>query len=180
MLKLSDEEPELVINATNQKKKKYNTKKKSNTNESKPLKVIDLNVTPTDTSLTKPKKKPQIMLSTIKELEEKALKSVIVNKTKLNAVSISINDTPNEDVQNVEEPTKLVENTQEKIDIDDFNNTVNDMKVQPSVPEIILSPYVCTTRGQKWKPSPRKPPKLSELHDKYEDNNIADMYRYLL
>jgi len=67
-------------------------------------------------------------------------------------------------------------NLQEEIDMDNFNNTIDEMK--PVVPEIVLSPFVCTTRGHKWKPSPRKPPKLSELYDKYEDNNVADNFRY--
>lgn len=136
-------------------------------------------MTPTDTSLTKPMKKSRLILSTIKELEEKALKSIMINKAKSKKINILINDTPIEDIENLEESTKLVENLQEKIDIDDFNNTVNEMNVETSVPEVVLSPYVCTTRGKKWKPTPCKPPKLSELFDKYEDDNVADKYKYL-
>jgi hypothetical protein len=164
----------LVINATISKKKNVNTKKKSN--ESKPLKVINLNVTPTDTSLTKPNKKPRAILSTIKELEEKALKSMIINNTKPNTVNILINDTPIKDIENLEKSTEVIDNLQENIDIEDFNNTINEMKVQQT-PDIVLSPYVCTTRGQKWKPSPRKPPKISELIVKYEEDNVADVYK---
>jgi len=142
-------------------------KKKNKTNECKPFKHVNINVEPTDTSLTIPIKKPRINLSTIKEMKEFEEKSN--TKTILNKIKIVKDDTPT-----------LIEkenNLQGDIDnIDNFNNTIDEMKVV--VPEIILSPFVCTTRGQKWKPSPRKPPKLSELYDQYEDNTIADNYRY--
>lgn len=74
------------------------------------------------------------------------------------------------------ESTILIRNQPEEPNtLGDVNITINDMK--PPIPEVVLSPYVCTTRGQKWKPSPRKPPKLSELFNKYEDDNVADNYR---
>lgn len=99
-----------------------------------------------------------------------------INKIKSN-VNILINDTPIEDKENLEKSTELAENLQENIDIEDFNNTIDEMKVQPAS-DVVLSPFVCTTRGQKWKPSPRKPPKLSELIDKYEeDPDVADVYK---
>lgn len=114
-------------------------------------------------------------------MEDKALKSININsKTKQKTVLTVSNDdatlvknknTPKED------STKLVENIQQENDLDNFNNTIDELNIKPPVPEIVLSPFVCTTRGQKWRPSPRKPPKLSELFDKYEDDNIADTYR---
>lgn len=75
--------------------------------------------------------------------------------------------------------TKLVELQEKSNDIEEFNNTINDMVPKTQIPEVVLSPFVCTTRGQKWRPSPRKPPKLSERFAKYENDNIADIYRYL-
>lgn len=162
---------ELVVDHVNSKTKTLNTskisKKTNKTNECKSFKLVKINVEPTDTSLTIPIKKPKVNLSTIKELKEFEEKSN--TKTILNKIKVVKNDTPT-----------LIEkknNLQGDIDnIDNFNNTIDEMK--PAVPEIVLSPYVCTTRGQKWKPSPCKPPKLSELYDQYEDNTIADNYRY--
>ncbi|XP_001946138.2 uncharacterized protein LOC100160802 isoform X1 [Acyrthosiphon pisum] len=150
-----------VISKTKTLKTSKISKKTNNTNE---YKFVNINVEPTDTSLTIPIKKPRINLSTIKELKEEKSNT----KTIMNKIKIVKDDTPT-----------LIEkenNLQEDIDnIDNFNNTIDDMKLV--VPEIVLSPFVCTTRGQKWKPSPRKPPKLSELYDQYEDNTIADNYR---
>lgn len=82
---------------------------------------------------------------------------------------------------NSNDSTILVRKIQDPYDIGELNNTIDEMKIKPSAvaPEVVLSPFVCTTRGEKWKPSPRKPPKLSELFDKYEDDDIADMYKYL-
>lgn len=152
-----------VISKTKTLKTSKISKKTNKTNE---YKLVNINVEPTDTSLTIPIKKPRINLSTIKELKEFEEKSN--TKTILNKIKIVKDDTPT-----------LIEkenNLQEDIDnIDNFNNTIDEMK--QVVPEIVLSPYVCTTRGQKWKPSPRKPPKLSDLYDQYEDNTIADNYR---
>lgn len=160
----------MVADHTISKKKALKTSKISKitnkTNECKPLKLVNINVEPTDTSLTIPIKKPRIILSTIKELKELDEKSD--TKTTMNKIKIAIDDTP-----------ILIEkenNLQGDIDEENLNNTIDVMK--PEVPEIVLSPFVCTTRGQKWKPSPRKPPKLSELYDKYEDNSVADNYRY--
>jgi len=156
-----------VISKTKTLKTSKISKKTNKINECKPLTLININVEPTDTSLTIPIKKPRINLSTIKELKELEEKSN--TKTILNKIKIV-----------KEETTTLIEkenNLQEDIDVENLNNTIDDMK--PVVPEIVLSPFVCTTRGQKWKPSPRKPPKLSELYDKYEDNTVADNYRYL-
>lgn len=160
----------LVADHTISKTKTLKTSKISKitnkTNECKPLKLVNINVEPTDTSLTIPIKKPKIILSTIKELKEFDEKSN--TKSTLNKIKIAKADTPT-----------LIEkenNLQGDIDVENLNNTIDVMK--PEVPEIVLSPFVCTTRGQKWKPSPRKPPKLSELYDKYEDNTVADNYRY--
>ncbi|XP_026807338.1 uncharacterized protein LOC113549980 isoform X1 [Rhopalosiphum maidis] len=141
------------------------SKKTNKPNECKPLKLVNINVESTDTSLTKPIKNPRVLLSTIKELKEFEEKSN--TKTILNKIKIVEDNAPTS--------TENVNNLQEEIDMDNFNNTIDEMK--PVVPEIVLSPFVCTTRGHKWKPSPRKPPKLSELYDKYEDNNVADNYR---
>ncbi|KAL5235269.1 hypothetical protein ACI65C_002679 [Semiaphis heraclei] len=159
----------LVADHTISKTKTLKTSKISKitnkTNECKPLKLVNINVEPTDTSLTIPIKKPKIILSTIKELKEFDEKSN--TKSTLNKIKIAKADTPT-----------LIEkenNLQGDIDVENLNNTIDVMK--PEVPEIVLSPFVCTTRGQKWKPSPRKPPKLSELYDKYEDNTVADNYR---
>lgn len=85
-------------------------------------------------------------------------------------VSISIEN--NENLEKV--ATNLVKSSHEE-SVDNFNNTINP-NLQDA--EVKLSPFVCTTRGQKWRPSPRKPPKLSKLFAKYEDDNIADTYRY--
>ncbi|XP_060873238.1 uncharacterized protein LOC132947068 isoform X2 [Metopolophium dirhodum] len=152
-----------VISKTKTLKTSKISKKTNKTNE---YKLVNINVEPTDTSLTIPIKKPRINLSTIKELKEFEEKSN--TKTILNKIKIVKDDTPT-----------LIEkenNLQEDVDnIDNLNNTIDEMKLV--VPEIVLSPFVCTTRGQKWKPSPRKPPKLSELYDQYEDNTIADNYR---
>lgn len=114
-------------------------------------------------------------------MEDKALKSIKINhKTKPKIVLTVSNDDATL-IQNKntlkEDSTKLVENIQKEIDLDNFNNTIDELNIKPSAPEVVLSPFVCTTRGQKWRPSPRKPPKLSELFDKYEDDNIADTYR---
>jgi len=141
------------------------SKKTNKTNECKPLKLVNINVEPTDTSLTIPIKKPKIILSTIKELKEFDEKSN--TKATLNKIKIAKDDNPTL----IEKENNLQEDIVENLD-----NTIDVMK--PVVPEIVLSPFVCTTRGQKWKPSPRKPPKLSELYDKYEDNTVADNYRY--
>lgn len=164
-----NKEPELVVDHITSKTKTLKTskitKKTNNTNECKPLKVVNINVEPTDTSLIKPIQKPKIILSTIKELkefEEKSNTETILNKIK----------TVNDDTPTLIEKEN---NLQGDMDINNFNNTIDEMK--PIVPEIVLSPFVCTTRGLKWKPSPRKAPKLSELYDKYEDDNIADNYR---
>ncbi|XP_022166589.1 uncharacterized protein LOC111031102 isoform X2 [Myzus persicae] len=158
-----------VISKTKTLKTSKISKKTNKTNECKPLKIINVNVEPTDTSLTIPIKKPRVNLSTIKELKEIEEKSN--NKTMLNKIKIVKDNSPT-----------LIEkeknNLQEDIDVENLNNTIDEMK--PVVPEIVLSPFVCTTRGQKWKPSPRKPPKLSELYDKYEDNTVADNYRKCL
>lgn len=128
--------------------------------------------------------KPRPKLSTIKEikdLEDNAIKSIA--KTKLKTIKTLINKPPTVaesiEIDNFEdESTKLIRNLQNTEC--DINNTVNEMKPKPPASEIVLSPFVCTTRGQKWKPSPRKPPKLSELLNKYEDGNIADTYRYII
>ncbi|CAI6363067.1 unnamed protein product [Macrosiphum euphorbiae] len=157
----------LVVDHVISKTKTLKTSKISKkTNKSNENKLININVEPTDTSLTIPIKKPRIMLSTIKEMKEYEEKSN--TKTILNKIKVVKDDTPT-----------LIEkenNLQGDIDnIDNFNNTIDEMKLV--VPEIVLSPFVCTTRGQKWKPSPRKPPKLSDLYDQYEDNTIADNYR---
>jgi len=180
-----DDESELFDNQVLPKKVLSKTNKKSKMNESKLLKVIDVNNTLSGTSLIKPIEKPRPKLSTIKELEEKAMYSNIKAKldreAKLNSAKTEpINITPklvdNNEISE-EKSTKLVRDLLEA-NSDDFNNTVNEMKPKTQIPEIVLSSFVCTTRGQKWKPSPRKPPKLSELFNKYEENNIADMYRY--
>lgn len=170
----SDEVIELVVN------RERSLKKKSKTNMChEPLLTININVAPTNTSLNKPVEKARAKLSTIKEikdLEENAMNSV---KTKLKKTKTLKNNSSTlvESKDNIEEEsTKLVRNLQNTVN--DFNNTIDDMKPKP--PEIVLSPFVCTTRGQKWKPSPRKPPKLSELFIKYEDDNIADTYRCAL
>lgn len=162
----------------------------SKTNESKPLKALNINVAPTDTSLTKPVEKPRVKLSTIKEvrgLEEKATKLLnAYANTKPNHVKTFKTEVPStlatEQIEgNLNDSTILVRKIQEACDVDELSNTVDEMKMKPLVPqEVVLSPFVCTTRGEKWKPSPRKPPKLSELFDKYEDDNIADTYKYLL
>lgn len=114
-------------------------------------------------------------------MEEKAIKSIKINaKTKPNSILTVSNDTETliKNKNTLQEAsTKLVENVQEENDFDNFNNTIDELNIKPPVPEIVLSPFVCTTRGQKWKPSPRKPPKLSQLFNKYEDDNIADTYR---
>jgi len=158
----------VVVDHVTSKTKTLKTSKISKkTNKTNENKLININVEPIDTSLTIPIKKPRINLSTIKELKEFEEKSN--TKTILNKIKNVKDDTPT-----------LIEkenNLQGDIDnIDNFNNTIDEMKLV--VPEIVLSPFVCTTRGQKWKPSPRKPPKLSELYDQYEDNSIADNYRY--
>ncbi|XP_025193881.1 guanylate kinase-associated protein mars [Melanaphis sacchari] len=164
-----NEELELVEDHAISKMKTLKTskvsKKTNKSNECKPLKLININVESTDTSLMKPMKKPRVILSAIKELKEFEEKSN--TKTTLNKIKIVKDNAPtlNENENNL----------QEEIDMDNLNNTIDKMK--PVVPEIVLSPFVCTTRGHKWKPSPRKPPKLSELYDKYEDNNVADNYR---
>lgn len=153
-----------VISKSKTLKSSKISKKTNKSNECKPLKLVNINDESTDTSLTKPIKKPRIILSTIKEMkEEKSNTKKILNKIKIvkdNAPTLIENEN----------------NLQEEIDMDNFNNTIDEMK--PVVPEIVLSPFVCTTRGHKWKPSPRKPPKLSELYDKYEDDNVADNFRY--
>ncbi|KAE9524738.1 hypothetical protein AGLY_014788 [Aphis glycines] len=160
-------EPELVedhvISKSKTLKSSKISKKTNKSNECKPLKLVNINDESTDTSLTKPIKKPRIILSTIKEMkEEKSNTKKILNKIKI------VKDNSPTLIENEN-------NLQEEIDMDNFNNTIDEMK--PVVPEIVLSPFVCTTRGHKWKPSPRKPPKLSELYDKYEDNNVADNFR---
>lgn len=144
------------------------------------LKIISINEAPTNTSLNKPIEKTRPKLSTIKELEEKALLSNV--KTKLSSIqTISIDSFPSTESHKTfkEISTKLVELQEKSNDVEEFNDTINDMVPNPQIPEVVLSPFVCTTRGQKWRPSPRKPPKLSERFAKYEDDNIADMYRYL-
>lgn len=128
--------------------------------------------------------KPRSKLSTIKEikeLEDKAIKSLNINpKTKPNSVLTASNDSEalvkNKNTLK-EDSTKLVENVQYENDLHNLNTTIDELNIKPPAPEIVLSPFVCTTRGQKWRPSPRKPPKLSQLFDKYEDDNIADSYR---
>lgn len=174
----------LLLAAVDLKQKSSKTIKKK-TNGSQCLTVINVNAAPTDTSLTKAVKNPRAKLSTIeeiKELEDKAAKSIIINaKTKLNSFPAVSNDTTTS-IKNKNIPkevsTKLVENVQKENYTDNFNNSIDKLNTKTPVPEIVLSPYVCTTRGQKWKPSPRKPPKLSELFDKYEDDNVADTYKY--
>jgi len=179
-----NDESGLFDNQVLPKKVLSKTNKKSKMNESKLLKVIDVNNTLSGTSLIKPIEKPRPKLSTIKELEEKAMytniKAKLDREAKLNSAKTEpINITPklvdNNEISE-EKSTKLVRDLLEA-NSDDFNNTVNEMKPKTQIPEIVLSPFVCTTRGQKWKPSPRKPPKLSELFNKYEENNIADVYR---
>lgn len=148
-------------------------------NTSTPLKTININDIPTDTSLTKPIEMLKTKLSTIKELEleDKTSKSTVIN-VKANSVKTMTSDIPKstKNKDNLEDSTVLTRELLETSSVDNFNNTVDEMKSAP-VPEIVLSPFVCTTRGQKWKPSPRKPPKLSELLDIYDDDNIADTYK---
>lgn len=165
-------------------KKKVTNKNGKNTNhKSKILKVIEINNEIPDTSLKTPIEIPRTKLSTIKETDEKLLKSTNTGvRTKLmNGIKIKMNNvsTSNEKKDEEVESTKYVTVLQEEIDINVFNNTVDEMKPNPLVPEVVLSPYVCTTRGKKWIPPPCIPPKLSELRGKYEDNNIADLYMYL-
>lgn len=75
-----------------------------------------------------------------------------------------------------EEPIKLIRELQEKTkSVEEFNNTINEMLPNSSTAEVVLSPFVCTTRGKKWRPSPLKPPKLSEIFAKYEDNSEDDI-----
>lgn len=154
------------------KKKASKTNKK---NELKSLKVINLNVAPTDTSLTKPIKKPQTKLSIINELEEKP-SNVIVRSKKVTTVLTNI---PSSNHLNLQAEKGSIVNLQCENDVDNFNNTMDQSQILPT-PEVVLSPFVCTTRGQKWKPSPVKPPKLSELYVKYEVDNVADTYRYII
>jgi len=174
------------VSQTLPKNKKSTNKNVNKTNhESKPLKIININDAPTDTSLMTQIEKPRTKLSTIKETDEKLIKSINVNvkQEMMNGIKIVTNDVPTQiekkDDLNEEGSTKLVKVLQEDIDMDIFNNTIDKMKPTPPAPEVVLSPYVCTTRGKKWKPTPRKPPKLSELFEKYEDDNVADSYRYL-
>lgn len=91
-------------------------------------------------------------------------------KTKSVTKNASMSSVYKDEISN--ESTKLIRNVPV---LEEHNNTIED--ILPPAPEVVLSPFVCTTRGQKWKPSPRKPPKLSELYDKYEDDNDADTYR---
>lgn len=91
----------------------------------------------------------------MKEFEEKSNMKTMKKKKK----HVNYNSSP------------ILVSTEENV-----HNTID--KINPVVPEVVLSPFVCTTRGQKWKPSPRIPPKLSELFDKYEDDNVPDKYRY--
>ncbi|XP_050428746.1 guanylate kinase-associated protein mars [Adelges cooleyi] len=155
--------------------KKKVTKSNKKSANSEPLQTININLEPTNTSLVIKKEIPKSKLSTITEIEEntaknnetKLKKKLIHNNVKKNQSTLSI-----ENKESIEESTKLIRNV-----IDDLDNTVNDMKHTVSETPVVLSPYVCTTRGQKWRPSPRKPPKLSELFDKYEDNSVADVYR---
>lgn len=154
-------------------------KKASKKNDSKSLKVININVAPTDTSLTIPIKKPQTKLSIIKELEEKA-SNIIVRSKKVASVSKYMPSSTQIKLHEEEGSTVAVRNLQHENDVDDFNNTMDQIAQAPPIPEIVLSPFVCMTRGQKWKPSPVKPPKLSELYDKYEVDNVADTYRYII
>jgi len=130
---------------------------------------------PTDTSLTKPIQKPRPKLSTIKEIKEFEDRAILSSiKTKMNLAQTTTND----DDKLKEEPTKLIRELQDGTkSVEEFNNTINDMLPNSSTTEVVLSPFVCTTRGKKWKPSPLKPPKLSERFAKYEDDNMADAYR---
>jgi len=153
--------------------------------ESKPLKIIYINDAPTDTSLMTQIEKPRTKLSTIKETEEKLIKSINANvNTKLiNSTKIMTNDVrtliERKDDLKEEGSTKLDEVVQENINLDIIDNTIDEVKPNPSVPEFVLSPFVCTTRGKKWIPTTCKPPKLSELFEKYENDCIADIYRHL-
>jgi len=183
------DELEVVANQTLSKKKLSINKKVNKTNrELKPLKVIVINDEIPDTSLKTPIAIPRTKLSTIKETEEKLIKSTNATaRTKLmDGINTMTNSVPitNENKSDSKEKgsTKSVRILQEEINEDNFNNTVDEMtallKSDPSVPEVVLSPYVCTTRGRKWKPSPSVPAKLSDLLGKYEnDDNIADLYR---
>lgn len=74
----------------------------------------------------------------------------------------------------VKDSTVFIEN-KDNLKTESTKVVVNEQEENPG---IVLSPYVCTTRGKKWKPTPVKPPKLSELLNKYEDDNVADTYRY--
>jgi len=177
---------EVVVSQTLPKNKKSTNKNVNKSNhESKPLKIININDAPTDTSLMTKNEKPRTKLSTIKETDEKLIKSINANvKLELmNGIKIVTNDVlqqiEKKNDLNEEESTKLVRILQEDIDMDILNNTIDNMKPTLPAPEVVLSPYVCATRGKKWKPTPRKPPKLSELFEKYDDNNVADTYRYL-
>lgn len=167
----------MELNATKNASKLFKNGIKIST--STPLKTV-INNAPTNTSLNVIEN-PKTKLSTIKELEMEVSKITDVKsksiKTMMNNIPI-----PTKNKDNLEESTIYLSNLEElheTSNVDNFNNTVDEMKLV-AVPEIVLSPFVCTTRGQKWKPSPRKPPKLSELFNKYEDDNIADTYRYYI
>lgn len=71
--------------------------------------------------------------------------------------------------------TKLIRELQDETkSVEEFNTAIDDTA------EVVLSPFVCTTRGKKWRPSAVEPPKLSKLFAKYEDDNMADAYRYII
>ncbi|XP_050535248.1 guanylate kinase-associated protein mars isoform X2 [Daktulosphaira vitifoliae] len=155
------------------KKRQTKTYKKNNKQNEQPLQSLDINLELINTSLTKKIELPKPKLSTITEFEEKISTKNEVKIKKRSGKSSNTNKImPVKNEKIIEQETKLISDP-----IDDLNNTVENMKATVSEAPVVLSPFVCTTRGQKWKPSPRKPPKLSELFEKYEDNNVADIYR---